>query len=944
MSDQTKDTMLKDSSDRANRANKAALRAVVFPIKKQIEDKTGKSNELSEDPFEQLISDGQVIIPPHDLMTLTMLPEHSSELGPCVDAMVANVDGFGHRFLPRVKHDPDKVDEKIAAEVQKEKVHLENFFAYACMADSFRAFRKQLRKDMESSGNAWFEVIRGPQGDIQGFNHLPCYQMRLGIADAQATLVDTPVLEMQLDNSIEVKTIKAWRRFRRHVQSRISCFKNIQASSGFETRWFKEFGDTRTFNNLTGEEVKGDDIAKMSEGLKASEVIHMKIYCPRSPYGLPRYIGNLLSIFGDRASEEINYITFKNNNIPSMAMLVSNGQLTAATISRISEFVESQIQGSDNYSKFLIVEAEGAYEGEDSSPVKIDIKPLTKDQHSDELFQQYSKNNQDKIRRSFRLPPILVGRCHSSDTEFLTENGWKLFNKIGEDERVASFNASTGSVEYQLPTGRHEYDFDGKLLHLHNRGIDALITPNHRMWTRATVSSKRALKAWDFVEASELANVRGGNGGHLEIPVSGSWVGETIEMLPVPIEGRSNAWSPEKPSKNPIRDLARYEKLKKPGERFLNANAFLKFIGYFVSEGSTTEARGPVTLSQNRGEIAEQMVEVVRELGFEPTVVESREGQLNIRFCDIGIWTWLRENCGIGSKQKKFPQFVLGLSQEQMELALQTAVDGDGSIPELGSDGAFTYTTTSKILADQIQEMCLKLGYASTMRKITPEEEGWSDKWCLYAHRDSRHLLNPSKQISEVDYRGKVACFTVPNGLLITRRNGRVLISGNSDDYTRATADTARRLADEQVFAPERDDFDDMINRIIFPAMRVKYHKYHSNSPNTTDNGELVAILGGAERTGGMTPRIARMILEDVLSVELPDCPQSFPQDVPFSMTMAEAVKNKAQPTEPGQQITALKTIDMLTGTDQVFIDRLTAIQKRLDQEWSKATAHEEHD
>jgi capsid portal protein len=256
-------------------------------------------------------------------------------------------------------------------------------------------------------------------------------------------------------------------------------------------------------------------------------------------------------------------------------MLVSNGQLTAATISRISEFVESQIQGSDNYSKFLIVEAEGAYEGEDAGQVKIDIKPLTKDQHSDELFQQYSKNNQDKIRRSFRLPPILVGRA---------------------------------------------------------------------------------------------------------------------------------------------------------------------------------------------------------------------------------------------------------------------------------------------------------------------------------------------------------------------------------DDYTRATADTSRRLADEQVFAPERDDFDDMINRIIFPAMGIKYHKYHSNSPNTTDNGELVAILGGAERTGGMTPRIARMILEDVLSVELPDCPQSFPQDLPFSMTMAEAVKNMAQPTEPGQQITALKTIDMLTGTDQVFIDRLTAIQKRLDQEWSKATAHEEHD
>jgi capsid portal protein len=132
---------------------------------------------------------------------------------------------------------------------------------------------------------------------------------------------------------------------------------------------------------------------------------------------------------------------------------------------------------------------------------------------------------------------------------------------------------------------------------------------------------------------------------------------------------------------------------------------------------------------------------------------------------------------------------------------------------------------------------------------------------------------------------------------------------GRTDEYTRATAEASRVLADEQIFAPERQEFDELFNRTMFPEMGIIYHRYKSNSPNTTDNQQLVKILAGAEKTGGMTPRIARVMLEDILSAELPDFPSDFPSDVPFSLTMAEAVKNKAEASEPGQQVTALKRL-----------------------------------
>jgi capsid portal protein len=185
------------------------------------------------------------------------------------------------------------------------------------------------------------------------------------------------------------------------------------------------------------------------------------------------------------------------------------------------------------------------------------------------------------------------------------------------------------------------------------------------------------------------------------------------------------------------------------------------------------------------------------------------------------------------------------------------------------------------------------------------------------------------------------------NGQNNIRRSFRIppIFVGLADDYTRATAETSRMLADEQVFAPERDEFDSFVNRRLFPAMNVIYHKFKSNSPNTTDNTELVAILSGAEKTGGMTPRIARIVLEDILGQELPPLKLTdrFDPDMPFSLLMAEAVKNLGQPNEVGQQVTALKALgydfnasEPGPSVETVVLKHLESMRKRLETEWEK--------
>jgi capsid portal protein len=400
-------------ADEMEKRGRTISRAIVFgPVmKKNIT--TGESKAMpADEALEGLAIQGRIIEPPFDQLVLAMLPEHSATMGPCVEAMEINVDGFGYALDSRVKLDAPNVPDTLKAEVKGEKVRLTNWFNKCCVKESFTAMRRRTRKDLETTGNAYWEVIRSPLSrEIQALSLIPSFQMRIGVEDDCFTDYTRNVLTLQEDDSVTLEKDTVPYRFRRYVQSRLGGITRAFAPGHGATnvRWFKEFGDPRIVDNRTGEVLDGPKANLLPEQHRANEIVHFKIYSSRTPYGLPRYIGQLLSIFGDRASEEVNFITLKNNNIPSMVFMVSNGQLTEGTISRITEFADSQMQGSENMSKFLIVEAEGQFEGTDGSQVKLDIKPLTDQQMRDQMFLEYQKQNAEKIRRAWRLPPIFIG-------------------------------------------------------------------------------------------------------------------------------------------------------------------------------------------------------------------------------------------------------------------------------------------------------------------------------------------------------------------------------------------------------------------------------------------------------------------------------------------------------------------------------------------------------
>lgn len=422
-------------------SNKRVLKALVLgPVMKENlttggpKDAPAESKGLEHDDLlVELTRDGKIIDPPFDKLVLAMLPEHSTQLYSIHEAMAVNIDGFGHRFVPRIKSDDD-TDESIRKEIAKERAMLANFFTHCCQeVPSFVELRKRTRHDIESTGEGYWEVIRGPDGKLQGLEHMKSHQIRLGVLDDESTTYERLEAHLQPGGSVVLEKVTRRRRFRKYIQARVFSFRRGSQVRGFRKRWFKEYGDPRIIDNETGEVVAGDAATELPFSRQAGELIRWDIYNPRTPYGLPRHIGCLLTIYGDRAADEINYVTFRNNNIPSMIISVSNGEVTEDSIERIQSFVESQIHGSDNYSRFLIIEAESpGVDGEDTGHAKIEITPLGSTQVKDFLFGNYKENNRRTLREAYRLPPIFVG-ASDDYTRATAESSRKL-----GDEQVFS--------------------------------------------------------------------------------------------------------------------------------------------------------------------------------------------------------------------------------------------------------------------------------------------------------------------------------------------------------------------------------------------------------------------------------------------------------------------------------------------------------------------------
>lgn len=391
------------------------------------------SNALPTDAAERMFQNANAIEPPYSFEALIRLFEHSAALRPNIDAYATNIDGFGHRFEPVIDFDASDADDRIAQAIYEyrlgkhtlsdrrqalyptpeeiaaekaamvvamraEKRRLERFFANCCEDMSFISLRKALRQDYETLGNAYVEVLRNSLNEPAELVYLPGYSVRLLAADTQRTetVVKRKCSEFHYTTEVRQK------RFRKYVQ----IIEGVIV-------YFKELGDPRIMSKTDG--AYFDTVEELKEqrpyDAPATEILHMKLRSPRSVYGVPRWIGVLITVLGSRQAEEINASYFDNKTIPPGILLVSGGRLAHGTAQKLQSTLDNDVKGRRNFHKLLIAEAVGDGGALDAGggSVKLEFKQLTDAQQKDGMFLQYDERNTDKIGMAFRQPRIVRG-------------------------------------------------------------------------------------------------------------------------------------------------------------------------------------------------------------------------------------------------------------------------------------------------------------------------------------------------------------------------------------------------------------------------------------------------------------------------------------------------------------------------------------------------------
>jgi len=342
--------------------------------------------------------------------------------------------------------------------------------------------------------------------------------------------------------------------------------------------------------------------------------------------------------------------------------------------------------------------------------------------------------------------------CYDAETEILTEDGWVPFPSLRQDTAVATLT-DAGEIEYHVPDEVISYPYIGELLRFANSKYDFTVTPNHRMYVRSKTGKLRFLRAdedrhWPAWKVPTGADFRGG-----EI--------EWFELGPPPRDAKVQV------------------------ER-IRMDDWLEFLGYYISEGCVhvrervREVNGRdyevrdynVLIAQAEGDSRDRMIGCLDRLGFKFFTSDDHQ----LRICSKQLAGILAPFGKAGDKY--IPREFLGLSRRRSTILLDALILGDGS---RRGDGV-CYWTKSGRLADDVQELALRCGYAAS-KSLTPGRD-------IY-----RVNLRPPVEANLVEpervrYAGKVYCVDVKNHVVCVRRHGRTAFCGNCYDEGKRCAET----------------------------------------------------------------------------------------------------------------------------------------------------------
>ena len=345
--------------------------------------------------------------------------------------------------------------------------------------------------------------------------------------------------------------------------------------------------------------------------------------------------------------------------------------------------------------------------------------------------------------------------CYDKETELLTQNGWKFFNELTDNDVVATLNTETNELEYQNPDEIIKEKYRGKMVSFESQSISLLVTPNHKMWTKHGYYSKYKFEdAVDVVDKNnwfkKACDYKGKEKDIFRLP--------SVELI------KSN----------------RYGEKHKP-QKQIKMDVWLSFLGLYISEGCCKNYDYQISLTQKKEHNLKLFEDVLDLLGYK----YYRDG-VDYKIHDKQLWTHLSKYGK--SRDKYIDKDIKNLSKRQLGILLKYLMIGDGTnirYEKFNEDAGkmYHYTTNSYYtgsirLMNDVSEICIKCGYGIT---VTPKKkEGYEDVYNIHMLGAKDFKIKKDNITIVDDFDDYIYCVSVPNKTVLVKRKGRVVWSGNS--------------------------------------------------------------------------------------------------------------------------------------------------------------------
>lgn len=348
--------------------------------------------------------------------------------------------------------------------------------------------------------------------------------------------------------------------------------------------------------------------------------------------------------------------------------------------------------------------------------------------------------------------------CLKENSEVLTRNGFKKIKDVSIGEYVLTKNLETGGSEWEKVIEVINSPYEGEMLNFSHQRMDITVTPNHDMlWGTWKHQNLRKGRADEFPTCGRI-----GESSIID------WNGDDCDTISIDI----------------------VDPLENDPHKF-NADDFMSLLGWIISEGCFFERGDQKYISIYQGSVCnkdnyDEIESLVKRMGFKYYSYDKK-----IDIISSNLYNHLSD---IGNQDVRFiPSVYKNLSKRLLGCLLETAILGDGE--EMSNSDGFIYTSISKQLADDINEIAIKIGYRSIIR-LREGKYFTSVNGKTYLRKDQYRVSitndNPVfyPEPVKIQYKGNIECVTTEkNHTIMVRQNGYTLWTGNCNPITEITLD-----------------------------------------------------------------------------------------------------------------------------------------------------------